>query len=103
MVVMTRNFLASIGRNGFATALFAGAATAGFAPAADGDLWWHLAAGREMVRRGELLGARTIPARRHRALALAPSLSSDRVGQLPGALRARACNRWSVHARCRGD
>jgi hypothetical protein len=31
-------------------ALGAGAFVAGLAPVADGDLWWHLAAGREIVR-----------------------------------------------------
>jgi hypothetical protein len=31
-------------------ALAAGAFVVGLAPLADGDLWWHLAAGREMVR-----------------------------------------------------
>jgi hypothetical protein len=35
--------------------LFLAAAGAGVAPAADGDIWWHLAAGREMVSRGQLL------------------------------------------------
>jgi hypothetical protein len=34
---------------------FAGAASVGVAPSADGDIWWHLAAGREMVSRGSLL------------------------------------------------
>src|SRR5436190_17219043 len=33
------------------------AATTGLSPAADGDIWWHLAAGREMVLRGALLFA----------------------------------------------
>jgi hypothetical protein len=32
-----------------------GAASAGLQPSADGDIWWHLAAGREMVARGGLL------------------------------------------------
>src|SRR5260221_8217302 len=36
-------------------ALFVGAAASGLAPVADGDLWWHLAAGREMLRTGALL------------------------------------------------
>jgi hypothetical protein len=35
--------------------LVLGAASTGLAPSADGDIWWHLAAGREMVARGELL------------------------------------------------
>jgi len=35
--------------------LAGGAASAGLSPAADGDIWWHLAAGREMVARGALL------------------------------------------------
>jgi hypothetical protein len=34
-----------------------GAASAGLLPSADGDIWWHLAAGREMVARGALLHA----------------------------------------------
>jgi hypothetical protein len=34
---------------------FVGAASVGLAPSADGDIWWHLAAGREMVARGALL------------------------------------------------
>jgi hypothetical protein len=36
-------------------ALVCGAAIAGLSPSADGDIWWHLAAGREMVARGALL------------------------------------------------
>jgi hypothetical protein len=35
--------------------LFLAAAGSGVAPSADGDIWWHLAAGREMVARGQLL------------------------------------------------
>lgn len=38
-----------------AVVLFAGAVAVGIAPSADGDIWWHLAAGREMVARGQLL------------------------------------------------
>ncbi len=34
-----------------------GAASTGLAPAADGDIWWHLAAGRQMVEKGRLLFA----------------------------------------------
>jgi len=34
---------------------FAGVASVGLAPSADGDIWWHLAAGREMLARGSLL------------------------------------------------
>src|SRR5882724_3814473 len=34
---------------------FAGAAIVGVAPSTDGDIWWHLAAGREMVARRALL------------------------------------------------
>ncbi len=34
---------------------FAAAAVAGIAPSADGDIWWHLAAGREIIQRGQLL------------------------------------------------
>lgn len=36
-------------------AIVCGAAATGLAPCADGDIWWHLAAGREMVARGALL------------------------------------------------
>jgi hypothetical protein len=32
-----------------------GAASTGLQPSADGDIWWHMAAGREMVARGGLL------------------------------------------------
>src|SRR5882724_9886412 len=42
-------------RLGLGSVVFAGAACAGLAPLTDGDLWWHLAAGREMVQRGALL------------------------------------------------
>lgn len=35
--------------------LFAGVAVAGLTPVADGDVYWHLAAGREIVRRHGLL------------------------------------------------
>jgi hypothetical protein len=38
-----------------AAALFAGAFAVGLAPTADGDLWWHLAAGRQIARTGSLL------------------------------------------------
>ena len=38
-------------------ALVCGAASTGVSPSADGDIWWHLAAGREMVARGALLSA----------------------------------------------
>ena len=44
-----------LSRFGWPLLLVAGAASAGLAPASDGDLWWHLAAGREMVERGGLL------------------------------------------------
>jgi len=37
--------------------LACGAAATGLSPSADGDIWWHLAAGREMVARGALLFA----------------------------------------------
>lgn len=40
-----------------ACVLACGAATTGLLPSADGDIWWHLAAGREMVARGALLFA----------------------------------------------
>lgn len=46
--------LASSSRLG-AVALGLGAASAGIQPCADGDIWWHLAAGREMVARAGLL------------------------------------------------
>jgi tetratricopeptide (TPR) repeat protein len=36
-------------------AVVCGAASTGLSPSADGDIWWHLAAGREMVTRGGLL------------------------------------------------
>jgi tetratricopeptide (TPR) repeat protein len=36
----------------WAALAFVGAASAGWAAAADGDIWWHLAAGREMWARG---------------------------------------------------
>jgi tetratricopeptide (TPR) repeat protein len=42
-------------RHSWAVLLCAGAASAGLAPALDGDLWWHLAAGREILQQGELL------------------------------------------------
>jgi hypothetical protein len=35
--------------------LFVAAAAMGIAPVSDGDIWWHLAAGREMLARGQLL------------------------------------------------
>src|ERR1044071_8172859 len=35
--------------------LFAGAVLAGLTPVADGDVYWHLAAAREIVRTGSLL------------------------------------------------
>jgi len=38
-----------------AVVLGLGAASAGLQPSTDGDIWWHLAAGREMVARGALL------------------------------------------------
>jgi hypothetical protein len=38
-----------------AALLFVSAASTGLAPCADGDVWWHLAAGREMAMRGGLL------------------------------------------------
>jgi hypothetical protein len=39
-------------RHVWAALLFVGAASAGLTAAADGDVWWHLAAGREMSARG---------------------------------------------------
>ena len=38
-----------------AVVLGVAAASTGLQPSADGDIWWHLAAGREMVARGALL------------------------------------------------
>ena len=38
-----------------AAVLFVGVVSVGLSPSADGDIWWHLAAGREMVARGQLL------------------------------------------------
>jgi len=38
-----------------AAALFTGAFVVGLAPPTDGDVWWHLAAGREMLRTRTLL------------------------------------------------
>jgi tetratricopeptide (TPR) repeat protein len=40
---------------GWPVVLVLGAASMGLAPSSDGDVWWHLAAGREMVARGGLL------------------------------------------------
>ncbi|RYZ10248.1 MAG: hypothetical protein EOO73_01335 [Myxococcales bacterium] len=45
----------SLGRYGHHAALAAGVALVGLAPSADGDIWWHLAAGREMLARGSVL------------------------------------------------
>src|SRR5437868_6237701 len=42
-------------QNGLAAALVAGAFVAGASPIADGDIYWHLAAGREMVQRATVL------------------------------------------------
>jgi hypothetical protein len=42
-------------RRWLAALLFVGVASTGLSPSADGDIWWHLAAGREMVARGGLL------------------------------------------------
>jgi Flp pilus assembly protein TadD len=47
-----RRFLA---RHVWAGLAFVGAASAGLAAAADGDIWWHLAAGREIWARGDWL------------------------------------------------
>jgi hypothetical protein len=45
------------GQHGFALAalLFCGTAATGLTPIADGDVFWHLAAGREMLRRQDFL------------------------------------------------
>lgn len=42
-------------RHGLAALLFVSADCTALSPCADGDVWWHLAAGREMVARGGLL------------------------------------------------
>src|ERR1041384_3342721 len=42
-------------RYGPRVALVGGVGLVGLAPSADGDIWWHLAAGREMVARGSFL------------------------------------------------
>ena len=42
-------------RVGLALVLFVGVAVVGLAPSADGDVWWHLAAAREMVRTRALM------------------------------------------------
>jgi hypothetical protein len=42
-------------RFGWPLLLAVGVASAGLLPVSDGDVWWHLAAGREMVERGALL------------------------------------------------
>ncbi len=42
-------------RHVWAALLLVAAASTGLAPAADGDIWWHLAAGREMLERGSWL------------------------------------------------
>lgn len=42
-------------RHGLLATLAVGVALVGLAPSADGDIWWHLAAGREMVARGGVL------------------------------------------------
>lgn len=44
-----------LARFGWPVVVVLGAAGMGLAPCADGDVWWHLAAGREMVARGGLL------------------------------------------------
>jgi hypothetical protein len=53
MVVSALHHLSA--RHVWAALLFVGAASAGLTAAADGDVWWHLAAGREMVARGGFL------------------------------------------------
>jgi len=45
----------SLRRHFLAIVLCLGGASMGLAPSLDGDVWWHLAAGREMLTRGELL------------------------------------------------
>jgi hypothetical protein len=44
-----------LAHHGWLVLLALGAGSMGLAPSADGDVWWHLAAGREMVARGALL------------------------------------------------
>ena len=48
-------YRAALKNGAVAAALFAGAFAVGLAPTADGDLWWHLAAGRQIARTGSLL------------------------------------------------
>ncbi len=45
----------SLHRHGPLAALVGGVALVALSPSADGDIWWHLAAGREMVARGGVL------------------------------------------------
>jgi tetratricopeptide (TPR) repeat protein len=53
--VSARDFFARLLRARLALVLFAGAAAAALTPASDGDVYWHLAAGREMVLRHTVL------------------------------------------------
>src|SRR5689334_13894334 len=53
--MLTRSALDTLKQRLLLVVTFAGAASVGVAPSADGDIWWHLAAGREMASRGALL------------------------------------------------
>jgi len=52
---LLRNAWRSARSRATAAALFTGAFVVGLAPPTDGDVWWHLAAGREILRTGSLL------------------------------------------------
>jgi hypothetical protein len=55
-MTMTRlTLLRNARRHATPIAVFVGAFAAGLAPVADGDVWWHLAAGREMLRTRSIL------------------------------------------------
>ncbi len=51
----TAETFAHLRRHSLSALLFVAAGSTGLAPSLDGDVWWHLAAGREMLARGELL------------------------------------------------
>jgi tetratricopeptide (TPR) repeat protein len=55
--MMLRSNLPRLRSLALCCALVCGVAATGLSPSADGDIWWHLAAGREMVARGALLFA----------------------------------------------
>lgn len=56
-VSLTPALRARAGLGWLACSLVTGAFAAGLAPSADGDIWWHLAAGREMVNQQAFLVA----------------------------------------------